>query len=123
MSVVWKFFKVNDGDNSKADCKFCSAILSRGGAKSSSFNTSNLIKHLKNQHDAEFKQFANASASSGKQPTLRQTLEKREKMSRDNPRAVKITEALTHFIALDDQPLSIVDNLGFGRLVGVLEPR
>ncbi|XP_073331910.1 zinc finger BED domain-containing protein 4-like [Pagrus major] len=44
-------------------------------------------------------------------------------MSRENPRAVKITEALTHFIALDDQPLSVVDNVGFRRLLSTLEPR
>ena len=42
------------------------------------------------------------------QPTLTQVLEKRQKMASDNPRAVKITEALTHYIALDEQPLSVV---------------
>lgn len=44
-------------------------------------------------------------------------------MSRDNPRAVKITEALTQHIALDDQPFSVVDNVGFRRLLSILEPR
>lgn len=46
MSAVWKYIKIND-DNSKADCKLCSVTLSRGGAASVNFNTSNLIKHLK----------------------------------------------------------------------------
>lgn len=44
-------------------------------------------------------------------------------MSRENPQAVKITEALTHFITLDDQPLSVVENVGFRRLLSTLEPR
>ena len=44
-------------------------------------------------------------------------------MSKDNSRAIQITEALTHFITLDDQPLSVVDNVGFRRLLKVLEPR
>ena len=44
-------------------------------------------------------------------------------MARDNPKAVKITQALTQFIALDDQPLSVVDNMGFRRLLNILEPR
>ncbi|XP_038160178.1 zinc finger BED domain-containing protein 4-like [Cyprinodon tularosa] len=44
-------------------------------------------------------------------------------MSRDNPHAMKITEALTQYIALDDQPLSVVENIGFRRLLSVLEPR
>ena len=43
-------------------------------------------------------------------------------MSKDNSRAIQITEALTHFITLDDQPLSVVDNVGFRRLLEVLEP-
>lgn len=42
-------------------------------------------------------------------------------MANDNPRTVKITEALTQFIALDDQLLSVTDNVGFWRLLNVLE--
>lgn len=44
-------------------------------------------------------------------------------MSRDNQWAVRITEALTHFIALDDKPLSVAENEGFRRLLSTLEPR
>ncbi|XP_025765939.1 zinc finger BED domain-containing protein 4-like [Oreochromis niloticus] len=44
-------------------------------------------------------------------------------MSRDNPRAVKITQAIIKYIALSDQPLSEVENVGFLRLLHVLEPR
>ncbi|KAI2645626.1 Zinc finger BED domain-containing protein 4 [Labeo rohita] len=94
MSAVWNYFKVNEDDKTKADCKLCSAKLSRGGSKGSAFNTSNLIKHLKSQHDNE-----------------------------DNPRAVKITQAIIKYIALSDQPLSEVENVGFLCLLHVLEPR
>lgn len=38
-------------------------------------------------------------------------LAKRKKMSRDNPRAVKTTDAHAEYIALDDQPLAVVDDL------------
>ncbi len=44
-------------------------------------------------------------------------------MTRDNPRAKQITEVLTQFIVLDDQPLSVIDNVGFRRFVNVLEPK
>ncbi|KAL1252259.1 hypothetical protein QQF64_020055 [Cirrhinus molitorella] len=44
-------------------------------------------------------------------------------MSRDNPRAVKITQAIIEYIALSDQPLSEVENVGFLHLLHVLEPR
>ncbi|XP_073722443.1 zinc finger BED domain-containing protein 4-like [Misgurnus anguillicaudatus] len=121
MSAVWAHFKIRDDDSSKADCKLCSAKVSRGGKESTSFNTSNLIKHLKTHHSAEYAQFSKAKAT--QQPTLTQVLQKREKMSRDNPRALKITEGIAYFIALDDQPLSVVENTGFRHLLGILEPR
>ncbi|KAL0188436.1 hypothetical protein M9458_015535 [Cirrhinus mrigala] len=114
MSAVWNYFKVNEDDKTKADCKL-------GGSKGCAFNTSNLIKHLKSQHDNEYKEFTHASKPT--QPTLQQTLARREKMSRDNPRAVKITQAIIEYIALSDQPLSEVENVGFLRLLHVLEPR
>ncbi|XP_038157148.1 zinc finger BED domain-containing protein 4-like [Cyprinodon tularosa] len=122
MSAIWKYFQVNEDDKSKAVSKICKSKFSRGGTNPNSYNTSNLIKHLKTQHDAEYKEF---SHSGGKlqQPTLPQMLKKREKMSRDNPHAMKITEALTQYIALDDQPLSVIEDIGFRRLLSVLEPR
>ncbi|XP_053571558.1 uncharacterized protein LOC128661312 [Bombina bombina] len=123
MSAVWKYFKINEENPRMADCKLCSSKLSRGGAKVSSYNTSNLIKHLKLKHKSEHGEFATLASSSTHQPTLQQTLARREKLSRDNPRAVKITEALTQLIILDDQPLSIVDNMGFCRFINVLEPK
>ena len=97
-------------------------MVLRGGKESTPFNTSSLIKHLKTNHSAKYTEF-NASGSRPKQPTLTDVLEKREKMSKDNSRAINTTEALTHFIALDDQPLSVVDNVGFRRLLELLEPR
>ena len=47
------------------------------------------MKHLKNQHNAELKEFGNASSGKQQQPT-------------DNPREVTRTEALTQFAALDN---------------------
>lgn len=61
----------------------------------------------------EYTEFAKTNARP-EQPTLTQVLEKHRKMS---------TEALTHFIALDDQPLSVVENVGFRCLLSILELR
>ncbi|KAL1249064.1 hypothetical protein QQF64_022382 [Cirrhinus molitorella] len=122
MPAIWEYFKLKDDDRSKAVCKIGTASVSRGGKQSISFNTSNLIKHLKTHHSAKYTEFTNASAKP-QQRSLTEVFQKREKLSKDNPRSIKITEALTHFIALDDQPLSVVDNVGFRRLLGVLEPR
>ena len=123
MSAIWEYLKIKDDDRSKAECKICYATVSRGGKESTYFNTSNMIKHQKNYHSAKYTEFTNASGARLKQPTLTDVFQKREKMSKDNSRAIKITEALTHFITLDDQPLSVVDNVGFRRLLKVLEPR
>ena len=76
MSAVWKYFQVNESNKNKAECKLCAAKLSRGGTISTAYNTSNLIKHLKSQHDAEYKEFTRDTDK--RQPTLQQTLAKRE---------------------------------------------
>uniref|UniRef100_A0A1A8J877 Zinc finger, BED domain containing 4 n=1 Tax=Nothobranchius kuhntae TaxID=321403 RepID=A0A1A8J877_NOTKU len=60
MSAVWNYFKVDEDDKTRADCKLCSVKLSRGGAKGSALNTSNLIKHLKSKHDNEYKEFTDS---------------------------------------------------------------
>ena len=100
-----RYFNICNNDRSKAECKLCTGKVSRGGKEGTSFNTSSLIKHLRTHHKPEYTDFAKANVNAKPQwPTLTQVLEKREKMSRDNPRAVKI-----HFIALDDQPLSVVE--------------
>lgn len=122
MSAVWKFFKIDETNKRIADCKLCSAKISRGGSKVSSYNTSNLIKHLKMKHKTEHGEFTAVTSSCTQQLTLQQTLARREKFSMDNPRAKKISEVVTQFIVLDDQPLSIVDNVGFRRLMNLLEP-
>ena len=41
----------------------------------------------------------------------------------NHPTARKITRTVGEMIALDNQPFSIVDDLGFKNLVRVLEPR
>lgn len=94
ISAAWTYFRINDDDKSGGDCKLCSARVSRGGVKSRSVNTSNLIKYVKNRHKAEPKEFANAISAKQQQPLLLQTPEKWEKVSRDDSQAVKIAGAL-----------------------------
>ncbi len=52
-SPVWKFFSVAEEDNAIAICNACSARIPKGGKKTSSFNTTNLISHLKGHHRGE----------------------------------------------------------------------
>lgn len=78
------------------------------------------MKHLKAKHKSEHDEFS--ASCSMQQPTSQQTLARWEKMLSDNPRAVKITAALTQYIVLDDQPLSVIHNVGFQWLFNILEP-
>ena len=49
-SSVWEFFDISAADNSRACCKICKVVVSRGNAAlgSKSYNTSNLrfVNHL-----------------------------------------------------------------------------
>lgn len=49
-SLVWKYFDIDENDESKVVCKECKKLLSRGGKDGKSFNTTNLKKHLQSKH-------------------------------------------------------------------------
>lgn len=76
--MIWAHFKINDDDGSKAQCKICTATVSRGGKESTLFNTSNLIKHLKTHHSAKNTEFTDASGARPKQPILTDVLQKKK---------------------------------------------
>ena len=47
---LWEFYEVSTVDSSKAKCKICSFMISRGGKASVTYNTSNMIKLLEKMH-------------------------------------------------------------------------
>ena len=84
---------------------------------------------LKKNHKKEHEDFRASSkakqqtSGSLSQPTLAESFARREKIPRDGKKALAITEKIAQFIVLDDQPLSVVSNVGFKRLIEHLEPR
>lgn len=57
-SLVWKYFEISSVDTTRASCKICKSYLSRGGTgRKTAFNTSNLLKHLRVNHDDEWQQY------------------------------------------------------------------
>ncbi|CAK9301233.1 unnamed protein product [Gordionus sp. m RMFG-2023] len=50
-SVVWKHFDISPMDETKAICRICTTIISRG----SKFSTSALLNHLRTKHNLELK--------------------------------------------------------------------
>ncbi|KAI4872545.1 hypothetical protein NFI96_025157, partial [Prochilodus magdalenae] len=75
-------------------------------------------------HIAEYEEFVLASRQKDAttQQTLTEALQKRAKHPAESPKAKGITEKLLNFIILDDQPLSVVENVGFRSLMEHLEP-
>ena len=50
-SQVWKHFEISDGDSSLVICKIYNTRISRGSLKcSTSYNTSNMGKHILSKH-------------------------------------------------------------------------
>lgn len=124
MSAVWRYFKLDSEGSATATCNVCKLGISRGGKDRAAFNTTNMIRHLKNKHPAQYSEFAVATQTKTlSQSTLKETLKNKEKLPADSEKAKKITAKIAEFIALDDQPLSVVANVGFSRLLEHLEPR
>lgn len=74
MSVVWNYFQVSP-DIKLAICNDCKALVMRSGTKTS-FNTSNLISHLRMNHSERYAAFVQQS-NEKKQPgqaALKKTL-------------------------------------------------
>ena len=55
-SPVWKFFVIAE-DIKYAKCNTCNKLVPRGGGSMKSFNTTNLVNHLKSKHREEFNKF------------------------------------------------------------------
>ncbi|XP_065671849.1 zinc finger BED domain-containing protein 6-like [Hydra vulgaris] len=62
-------------------------------------------------------------SSSTKQPTIHQVFAKTRPLTSTDPKAIKITRLIAEMICTDNQPVSIVENPGFKRLLQILEPR
>lgn len=127
MSAVWNYFARKEGKSNTAVCNLCNASVSRGGSSTGHYNTTNLIKHLQKHHGKEYEEFLQSTSTKKKseprQQSLQETILKREKLPTESKKAKVITEKVIEFILLDDQPLSVVENVGFRRLVEHLEPR
>lgn len=126
MSAVWTFFSLGSPQSKSATCKVCKAAICRGGGSVGSFNTTNLIKHLKRHHVNEYREYEESSKEDNtrwRQVSLADSFQKLTKLPADNIKAKGITAKLLNFIVLDDQPLSVVENVGFRDLMEHLQPR
>ncbi len=61
MSAVWRYYKVDDNNIAIANCEICKLGIARGGKEKATFNTTNLIRHLKNKHPTQYSEFTQAT--------------------------------------------------------------
>ncbi|KAI2665919.1 E3 SUMO-protein ligase ZBED1 [Labeo rohita] len=87
------------------------------------FNTTNLIRHLKNKHPTQYSEFTQATHPKTSQLTLQESLKRREKMPHDSAKVQDITAKIAQMIAMSDLPFTFVENPGFLMLIEHVEPR
>ena len=104
-SVVWNHFeKINP---QQAKCKLCGKVFALKYS-----NTSGILRHLKSSH-------TQIPLESQAQPVTVQTV---VHLDENSPRAKQLTEGVARMIALDLQPYSIVDDIGFRFVMNIAEP-
>ena len=71
MSAVWNYFTIlkDDGRVAEPVCNKCSSKVQRGGNEAKTFNTTNLISHLKSRHSQYvFKEYEAATMTKKTKP-------------------------------------------------------
>ena len=140
-SPVWDFFTICR-DKKFAKCEECAEIVSRGGDNIKSFTTSNLVSHLRANHPIVYQRFCKHKDKKESQrqdvrkerieaggfPALRQltlkgSQDRVKQWDINDSRSTALHRKLGEMIALDYQPVSLVEDVGFIRFVAALEPR
>ncbi|XP_006888087.1 PREDICTED: zinc finger BED domain-containing protein 4 [Elephantulus edwardii] len=117
-SKLWNHFSICSADSTKVVCLHCGRTISRG-KKPTNLGTSCLLRHLQRFHGSVLGDTAEASEP----PRTPACEEPSDKFCDSHPVAKKITSLIAEMIALDLQPYSFVDNVGFNRLLEYLKPQ
>ncbi len=119
---VWQHFgfpvEIRNGervtDKTNTICKHCKKTMPYTAA-----NTSTMQKHIQNHHSSLLKPAAHVTKTLKGQTTLNAFAS----LPPSSARATAITRDIGVFIAADMRPFSVVENLGFRRLLHTLEAR
>ena len=130
MSSVWEHFTILSSEPSKAECKHCHECISRGGKSAKTFTTTNLGNHLARHHPTLELEKSKQSASSPltvkphlKQITLNTAYQRNTMWSVEQLEAGAITNRIGEMNCTDLQPFSIVEDIGFRRLMSLTATR
>ena len=128
-SPIWEFFSVVE-DSRIAKCKKCNMEVPRGGQSTKTFTPTNLVHHLKTKpgHEEEYerynklkteekkKQSSTTDGTQLRQVSLQETAELLKVWDINDSRAKRTHTKVGEMIAIDCQPISVVDNEGFKSL-------
>ncbi|XP_065315489.1 zinc finger BED domain-containing protein 4-like [Gordionus sp. m RMFG-2023] len=130
---LWKYFDKDEGNFAK--CVICGILISQGGILKNSFNTTNIRKHLKRCHQKEFEELTQKEReilektnqifkkkSPESQPTISAILNKTNIWKHSDPKSIIISKFIGEMITCDHQPISILEDIGFKRLLHHLCP-
>ena len=136
-SPIWEYFQLTE-DTKYASCKSCDKLISWGGDSTKVYNTTHLVNHLKSTHNEAYKEYQQKytehqenemkkkqekELSVSKQLSLMEVQDRSRKWDINDARAQQIHKFIMEMIALDNQPFSLVEDIGFVQLLQVLEPR
>ncbi len=142
-SYVWKFYTVtldkqeenNITATLKAKCNLCHELISRGGKYEKLCNTTNLQKHLYSKHNEEVKTELKLIEEEKKlkkkreseilipvpkklrNQTLPDLFAPKKLWDINNSQAKALHQRIGEMIAIDSQPYSVVEDIGFQRVL------
>lgn len=101
-SPIWEFYSIGE-DSKFAVCSVCGQKVSRGGTSTKTFNTSNLVSHLKTQHHAVYRDYEkqkqkSLEAQEDQPTTLAKAKQLTIKESRERTQVWDINDARAHRI-------------------------
>uniref|UniRef100_A0A3P8RUH3 BED-type domain-containing protein n=1 Tax=Amphiprion percula TaxID=161767 RepID=A0A3P8RUH3_AMPPE len=130
-SAVWQYF-IWSTTPGKAVCKTCNGEISMGATVAKNKNTSNLWSHLRIHHPdlyktaqkkREVESATHTDVATSSQPTILSMFDKQRKWTNSENRSRLMDKLILEMIATDNQPFSMVSDVGFKRLMAAAEPR
>lgn len=121
---LWQHF--TEDTSGKARCNICDFPVGMGSETAKSKNTTNMWSHLKRHHPethATALKERDGNSTASRQPTVGEMFDALRKWPNSDNRSKKIDVAIMEMIATDNQPFTVAADVGFKRLMAMLEPR
>jgi hypothetical protein len=127
-SAVWKYY--TQPTPGKAVCNACNEGVSMGATTGKNKNTSNLWSHLRIHHPELYETAqkkreseSHQDEATSSQPTIEDMFQKQRKWANSENRSKRMDKLVIEMIVTDNQPFTVVSDVGFKRLMAAAEPR